>query len=58
LMWHWMVEDGTRIWISSDECSTSFDHSLLIIVVNSLMDSLRNSSSKGSKGVTGTGGLF
>jgi hypothetical protein len=58
LIWHWTVEDGTWICISSDECSTSFHHSLLIIAVNSLMDSLRNYLSNALEGVIGTGGLF
>jgi hypothetical protein len=53
-----MVEDGVRIRISLKELSPSYDHSVLIIAVNSLMDSLRSSRLKFSEGVTGTGGLF
>ena len=54
----WRVEEGVWIWISVEESSVSSTHSLLIIMVNSLMDSLRNSLSIGSQGVTRTGGLF
>ena len=51
-----MVEDGARIWITSEESSPSSTHSELRIAVNSLMDSLRKVSSRGSLGVTGIGG--
>jgi hypothetical protein len=53
-----MVEDGVRIQISSEELSPSCDHLVLTIVVNSLIDSLRSSGLKFSKGVNRRGGLF
>ena len=53
-----MVKEGVLIWISSEESFASSPYSLLTMAINSLIDSLRNSLSSGSRGVTGTGGLF
>ena len=47
-----------HIGVSSYESSTSSTHSLLMMDINSLINFLRKRSSKGSKGVIGTGGLF
>ena len=53
-----MGNEGVRIRISSEDDSFSCTHSLLIIDVNPLVDSRRESVFRGSLGVIGTGGLF
>jgi hypothetical protein len=45
-IWLWVVKHGELIRIASGDSSTSLKHSLLMIVVDSIMVSLMNSSSR------------